>query len=161
MLVTEYCAGGEIFDHLVAHGRMSEPVARGYFIQITNAIEFLHMSGIVHRDLKAENLLLSHDLKNVKIAGKTTTELSRTVVSDRTLEPILNSNCCPQTLGSAITSTQTACCLPGVGPLPTQPLNSLRGSIIMVRRLTFGHWELSSMYSCVVPFPSMDIPCRV
>lgn len=70
MLVTEFCAGGEIFDHLVAHGRMSEPVARGYFIQITNAIEYLHMAGIVHRDLKAENLLLSHDLKNVKIAGK-------------------------------------------------------------------------------------------
>lgn len=70
MLVTEFCAGGEIFDHLVAHGRMSEPVARGYFVQIVNAIEYLHLAGIVHRDLKAENLLLSHDLKNVKIAGK-------------------------------------------------------------------------------------------
>ena len=49
---------------------MSEPVARGYFVQIVNAIEYLHLAGIVHRDLKAENLLLSHDLKNVKIAGK-------------------------------------------------------------------------------------------
>jgi serine/threonine-protein kinase SIK3 len=70
MLVTEFCAGGEIFDHLVAHGRMTEPTARGYFIQITNAIEYLHCAGIVHRDLKAENLLLSQDLKNVKIAGE-------------------------------------------------------------------------------------------
>lgn len=70
MLVTEFCAGGEIFDHLVAHGRMTEPAARGYFIQITNAIEYLHLAGIVHRDLKAENLLLSRDLKNVKIAGE-------------------------------------------------------------------------------------------
>lgn len=68
MLVTEFCAGGEIFDHLVAHGRMTEPVARGYFRQIVNAIEFLHVAGIVHRDLKAENLLLTKDLKIVKIA---------------------------------------------------------------------------------------------
>lgn len=70
MLVTEYCAGGEIFDHLVAHGRMSEVTACDYFIQITRAIEYLHAAGIVHRDLKAENLLLSYDLKTVKIAGK-------------------------------------------------------------------------------------------
>lgn len=69
MLVTEYCAGGEIFDHLVAHGRMSEPVARGYFVQIVDAIDYLHTGGIVHRDLKAENLLLTADLKTVKIAG--------------------------------------------------------------------------------------------
>ena len=70
MLVTEYCAGGEIFDHLVANGRMSEPQAREYFLQIVKAIEYLHNNGIVHRDLKAENLLLTYDLKTVKIAGK-------------------------------------------------------------------------------------------
>lgn len=70
MLVTEFCAGGEVFDHLVAHGRMTEPVARKYFFQITNAIEYLHTSGIVHRDLKAENLLLSHDSRTIKIAGR-------------------------------------------------------------------------------------------
>ncbi|XP_074598214.1 uncharacterized protein LOC141852941 isoform X2 [Brevipalpus obovatus] len=68
MLVTEFCAGGEIFDHLVANGRMSEPTARKYFLQIIQAIDYLHNNGIVHRDLKAENLLLTHDLKVVKIA---------------------------------------------------------------------------------------------
>uniref|UniRef100_T1KGC2 non-specific serine/threonine protein kinase n=1 Tax=Tetranychus urticae TaxID=32264 RepID=T1KGC2_TETUR len=68
MLVTEWCPGGEIFDHLVANGRMSEPQARGYFLQIIGAIEYLHNNGVVHRDLKAENLLLTHDLKTVKIA---------------------------------------------------------------------------------------------
>lgn len=68
MLVTEFCAGGEIFDQLVANGRMSEAVARDYFHQIVEAVDFLHSQGIVHRDLKAENLLLSADLKSVKLA---------------------------------------------------------------------------------------------
>jgi len=68
MLVTEFCAGGEIFDQLVANGRMSEQVARNYFHQIIEAVDFLHQNGIVHRDLKAENLLLSADYKCVKLA---------------------------------------------------------------------------------------------
>lgn len=68
-LVTEYCQGGEIFDYLVNNGRMTEIQARNYFSQIVTAIEYLHQNGIVHRDLKAENLLLDADLKTVKIAG--------------------------------------------------------------------------------------------
>ena len=48
---------------------MTENQAREYFWQIVTAIEYLHQNGIVHRDLKAENLLLSEDLKTVKIAG--------------------------------------------------------------------------------------------
>ncbi|XP_051965553.1 serine/threonine-protein kinase SIK3 homolog isoform X3 [Xyrauchen texanus] len=66
-LVTEYASGGEIFDHLVAHGRMAEKEARRKFKQIVAAVYFCHCRNIVHRDLKAENLLLDHNL-NIKIA---------------------------------------------------------------------------------------------
>uniref|UniRef100_A0A665TZD7 non-specific serine/threonine protein kinase n=1 Tax=Echeneis naucrates TaxID=173247 RepID=A0A665TZD7_ECHNA len=66
-LVTEYASGGEIFDHLVAHGRMAEKDARKKFKQIVAAVHFCHCRSIVHRDLKAENLLLDHNL-NIKIA---------------------------------------------------------------------------------------------
>uniref|UniRef100_A0A673MM17 non-specific serine/threonine protein kinase n=1 Tax=Sinocyclocheilus rhinocerous TaxID=307959 RepID=A0A673MM17_9TELE len=65
-LVTEYASGGEIFDHLVAHGRMAEKDARRKFKQIVAAVYFCHCRNIVHRDLKAENLLLDHNL-NIKI----------------------------------------------------------------------------------------------
>ena len=67
MLVTEYCEGGEVFEQLVARGRMGEPGARLYFLQVLDALQFLHSNGIVHRDLKAENLFLSKDLKSVKL----------------------------------------------------------------------------------------------
>uniref|UniRef100_T1JFK1 non-specific serine/threonine protein kinase n=1 Tax=Strigamia maritima TaxID=126957 RepID=T1JFK1_STRMM len=66
-LVTEYASGGEIFDHLVAHGRMNEKEARKKFKQIVAAVSYCHNHYVVHRDLKAENLLLDGNL-NIKIA---------------------------------------------------------------------------------------------
>eukprot|EP00056_Hartaetosiga_gracilis_P013173 m.216177 g.216177 ORF g.216177 m.216177 type:complete len:581 (+) comp13803_c0_seq1:128-1870(+) len=66
-LIMEYASGGEVFDYLVDKGRMKEKDARVKFRQILSAIEYCHANGIVHRDLKAENLLLSKDL-NIKIA---------------------------------------------------------------------------------------------
>ncbi|XP_075963411.1 MAP/microtubule affinity-regulating kinase 3a isoform X13 [Anarhichas minor] len=66
-LVMEYASGGEVFDYLVAHGRMKEKEARSKFRQIVSAVQYCHQKHIVHRDLKAENLLLDADM-NIKIA---------------------------------------------------------------------------------------------
>ncbi|XP_073466600.1 MAP/microtubule affinity-regulating kinase 3 isoform X3 [Aquarana catesbeiana] len=66
-LIMEYASGGEVFDYLVAHGRMKEKEARSKFRQIVSAVQYCHQKHIVHRDLKAENLLLDADM-NIKIA---------------------------------------------------------------------------------------------
>uniref|UniRef100_A0A2K6GAX7 non-specific serine/threonine protein kinase n=1 Tax=Propithecus coquereli TaxID=379532 RepID=A0A2K6GAX7_PROCO len=83
-LIMEYASGGEVFDYLVAHGRMKEKEARAKFrqlglqansasfdllslITIVSAVQYCHQKRIVHRDLKAENLLLDADM-NIKIA---------------------------------------------------------------------------------------------
>ncbi|XP_073848166.1 par-1 isoform X12 [Musca autumnalis] len=66
-LVMEYASGGEVFDYLVLHGRMKEKEARVKFRQIVSAVQYCHQKRIIHRDLKAENLLLDSEL-NIKIA---------------------------------------------------------------------------------------------
>jgi len=58
-----------VLDHLVAHGRMRERDARQKFKQIVAAVAYCHARGVVHRDLKAENLLLDANL-NIKVAGQ-------------------------------------------------------------------------------------------
>jgi len=59
---------GAFSDHLVTHGRMSEKEARHKFKQMVSAVAYCHSKNVVHRDLKAENLLLDMNL-NIKVAG--------------------------------------------------------------------------------------------
>ncbi|KAL3517975.1 hypothetical protein ACH5RR_020564 [Cinchona calisaya] len=64
--VMEYAKGGELF-YKVAKGKLKEDVARRYFQQLINAVDFCHSRGVYHRDLKPENLLLDEN-ENLKIS---------------------------------------------------------------------------------------------
>lgn len=64
--VMEYAKGGELFDK-VAKGKLKEDVARRYFVQLINAVDFCHSRGVYHRDIKPENLLLDEN-ENLKVS---------------------------------------------------------------------------------------------
>ncbi|CAL8367968.1 unnamed protein product [Lota lota] len=67
VIVMEYASRGELYDYVHEHSRLSEAQARDIFRQITSAVHYCHKNGVVHRDLKLENILLDQDL-NVKLA---------------------------------------------------------------------------------------------
>lgn len=65
-IVLEYASGGELFDHILTHRYLKDNVACRLFAQLISGVHYLHSKGIVHRDLKLENLLLDKH-KNVII----------------------------------------------------------------------------------------------
>jgi len=59
-LVLEYMGGGDLFDYLkVRSFRISEDRAREISLQLMLAVQFMHSFGIVHRDIKLENVMVS------------------------------------------------------------------------------------------------------
>jgi len=60
MLVLEYCPGGELFDILLYTHKLDPVTARTYFVQMLKGLKACHEVGVVHRDIKPQNLLLDH-----------------------------------------------------------------------------------------------------
>ncbi|XP_023280919.1 NUAK family SNF1-like kinase 1 [Seriola lalandi dorsalis] len=67
VIVMEYASRGELYDFIQERRRLPEAEARSIFRQITSAVHYCHKNGVVHRDLKLENILLDQDF-NVKLA---------------------------------------------------------------------------------------------
>ncbi|KAJ4760728.1 Calcium-dependent protein kinase [Rhynchospora pubera] len=58
-VVMELCAGGELFDRIIAKGHYSERAAATMCRAIVNVVYTCHFMGVMHRDLKPENFLLA------------------------------------------------------------------------------------------------------
>ncbi|XP_010767311.1 serine/threonine-protein kinase ULK1-like isoform X2 [Notothenia coriiceps] len=59
-LVMEYCNGGDLAEYLHSKGTLSEDTIRVFLHQIGQAMKVLQSKGILHRDLKPQNILLCH-----------------------------------------------------------------------------------------------------
>ncbi|OAX78441.1 CAMK/CAMKL/KIN4 protein kinase, partial [Emergomyces africanus] len=60
-IVLEYASGGELFDYILNHRYLKDNPARRLFAQLVSGVGYLHKKGIVHRDLKLENLMLDRN----------------------------------------------------------------------------------------------------
>ncbi|XP_059174580.1 uncharacterized protein LOC131954804 [Physella acuta] len=68
-LVLEFCESGNLETLLRVHDArfVSESIARKYLRQLHSAVEYMHLSGVAHRDLCLQNILVTND-NMVKIA---------------------------------------------------------------------------------------------
>ena len=59
IVITEICAGGELFDAIAGNGHLKISDARRVLRDVLSAVQYMHDMNVVHRDLKPENILLS------------------------------------------------------------------------------------------------------
>ena len=57
-IILELAPHGDLLDAVRSRGTVDEVQAGIWFSQLTDAIDYCHSKGVVHRDLKCENLLL-------------------------------------------------------------------------------------------------------
>ena len=57
-LVLEYAPYGSLFYFIRKNKRLNEPLTFSLFIQVVNAVYFLHKNNLIHRDIKPENILI-------------------------------------------------------------------------------------------------------
>jgi 5'-AMP-activated protein kinase catalytic alpha subunit len=62
----EHCCNGELFSYITSKTKLKEEEACRLYQQLISAISYLGELGIVHRDVKPENLLLDDQL-NLKM----------------------------------------------------------------------------------------------
>ena len=66
-IAMEYAQNGELFEYVRRRQKIPENLAKKFMFQIFLAVDNMHANGIVHRDLKLENILLDEG-DQIKIA---------------------------------------------------------------------------------------------
>ena len=63
----ELCAGGDLLNYVRKRKKLNEATAKLIFKQLIEGLGYIHSKGILHRDIKLDNILLDGK-GNVKIA---------------------------------------------------------------------------------------------
>jgi len=105
IMIMELCRGGELMEYVGKHGILSEMDARGILLQIVNAMQYCHSYGVVHRDLKLENVLLA-DVEElfIKVIDFGISGVCTTATQDATTEGTLTYSP-PECIGSSAASS--------------------------------------------------------
>lgn len=57
----EVCQGGDLLQYIRRRRKLEEPLAKFFFKQIIYGLAYIHSIGIIHRDLKLENILIDNE----------------------------------------------------------------------------------------------------
>ena len=71
-IIMEYASEGELFDR-ICRSKLTEKEARNLFSQLLDAVDYCHKKGILHNDIKLENILLQDSkikLADFEFSGK-------------------------------------------------------------------------------------------
>ena len=63
LIVTEICSGGDLLNYVRKRRKLTEDYAKYFFKQLIEALIYCHKKGVVHRDVKLDNILLDHNGK--------------------------------------------------------------------------------------------------
>lgn len=61
MLVVEYISGGDLLSFIRKRIKVSEHFAKFIFKQLLEGLKYMHSQGIIHRDVKLDNILIDAD----------------------------------------------------------------------------------------------------
>lgn len=81
-LFLEYVPGGSIASVLRKYGKLEESIIKSFVRQVLSGLSYLHESGVLHRDLKGDNLLVNLD-GTVKISDFGTMRRSEDIYTDK------------------------------------------------------------------------------
>lgn len=136
-LVMEYLNGGDCAALVKALGNLPEEWTRNYVAEVVMGLEYLHSTGVVHRDLKPDNLLIDHrghlkltdfGLSKIGLLGRQAAEprgpmslssSSREPTSDRRRLTGLSGGIVPSSSSGSIQARSSAPSTPDLSPMIT------------------------------------------
>ena len=86
-MVSEFCDQGDLYDKLEKLKYMNQIVVKFLMEQIFNAVAYLHSKGVLHGDIKLENIMLYTTTKSAK---ERFTMINRELTYDRRLQIEIN-----------------------------------------------------------------------
>jgi len=66
-IVMEFLDGKSLYDYFKEQGKLTESVVKKYFLQVAEALKFIHSKKLLHRDIKPDNIIVTSQDKAVLI----------------------------------------------------------------------------------------------